>query len=58
MELRDYQIETIESMLAHTADNILVKAPTGAGKTIIMASYLKKYGVKALVLAHRTILVE
>ena len=59
MELRNYQTECIASMLANTDSNILVKAPTGAGKTVIMGSYLKARGKgKYLVLAHRTILVD
>lgn len=58
MELRDYQQSCIDSMLKHTEGNILIKAPTGAGKTVIMGSYLKKLGRSALVLAHRTILVK
>jgi superfamily II DNA or RNA helicase len=54
--LRDYQEEAIARVLhAWTLPSrrALVVFPTGAGKTIIFASLLKRLNEPALILAHR-----
>jgi DNA repair protein RadD len=65
MQLRDYQQEAIDCVFKSFKKGnsfTLVKAPTGAGKTILMAELvsrsLKEYKINALVLMHRTVLVE
>jgi len=50
MILKDYQekavkklIETSKDLLRHRGKKLIFKSPTGSGKTIIMAEYLKRY---------------
>lgn len=50
MILKDYQetavkklIETSKELLRHRGKKLIFKSPTGSGKTIIMAEYLKRY---------------
>lgn len=51
MQLKDYQDKAVSQLVAHAYDalnlegnrqQILLKAPTGSGKTIMIASFLKK----------------
>jgi DNA repair protein RadD len=65
MQLRDYQIEFVDkcsnALLTH--GNTIGVAPTGAGKTVILASVIKKLHeqkkfFKVCVLAHRKELTE
>jgi len=57
MELRDYQQDCLGKM-GQSYGNILVKAPTGAGKSVMMAHWIKGSGMKVLVVAHRTVLIK
>ena len=53
IELRDYQIEAIQSCLSKR--NCLVEAATNAGKTAIFSGIIKKlYPLPTLVLTHRS----
>ena len=62
-QLRPYQSQAVESVVAGWASgerSRLVVAPTGAGKTVIMAEVLRSIlssGGRALVLAHRNELI-
>lgn len=60
MILRNYQKEAAEKAVAAAKKhgNTLVVAPTGAGKTIIMAAIAAKNGGKVCVLQHREELVR
>jgi ATP-dependent helicase IRC3 len=60
-QLRDYQQEAIQAVL--TAEDrglqrIVIVLPTGAGKTVIFSSLLSILPRKALVLAHRSELLD
>ena len=47
IELKDFQIETVNKLLDATSvgkkKEVLVQAPTGSGKTIILLSYIEEY---------------
>ena len=47
IKLKDFQIETIGKLLKATSfgikQEILVKAPTGSGKTILLLAYIEEY---------------
>lgn len=51
MELRQYQKDAVLSF-KKTKNNLLI-APTGSGKTIMIASICKRHNLKPLVIAHR-----
>jgi len=55
-ELRPYQIEAVESFFKHK--NMIIKAPTGSGKTKVMAAVVKLMNVKTLILCHKKDLVH
>jgi DNA repair protein RadD len=60
MELRPYQHEIV-SMILDGTDDMLIQAPTGAGKTIMFSKCLQEFanrGQKSLVLAHRGELIR
>ncbi|MEG1793307.1 MAG: DEAD/DEAH box helicase family protein [Bacilli bacterium] len=50
IELKDFQIKTVNELLDVTSignkKEVLVQAPTGAGKTIILLSYIEEYLVE------------
>lgn len=64
MELRPYQQEALDTILAAMRDErfILAQAATGAGKTILFSSLIKRcmeqYQMRIGILAHREILVR
>lgn len=47
IKLKDFQIDTVNKLLdassIGTKKEILVQAPTGSGKTIILVSYIEEY---------------
>ena len=47
IKLKDFQVENVNKLLDATSigekKEILLKAPTGSGKTIILLSYLEEY---------------
>ncbi len=52
--LRDYQVDLLERALSSKAADVCVQAPTGTGKTTIMAALARYYsGKRILFLAHR-----
>lgn len=51
--LRDYQEDILEDLLSNQKDNPLVAAPTGSGKTVMMASLVESLNTHTLVVAHR-----
>lgn len=56
MILRDYQIDVIASLNKAWESgykNVLLRLPTGAGKTVIMSSILHNYNRPTLLVAHR-----
>jgi len=60
-QLRDYQQEAIEAVLDaedRGRKRVVVVLPTGAGKTVIFSSLLRILPRKALVLAHRSELLD
>ena len=60
VKLRDYQQEALESVQEALKNGIyrqLIVLPTGAGKTIIMASIARHFDTKVLLLAHRQELI-
>lgn len=60
MELRPYQHEIV-SMILESNEDVLIQAPTGAGKTIMFSKCLQEFanrGQKSLVLAHRGELIR
>ena len=63
LELRDYQnkiIEEIQKEIRYT-NSILVTAPTGAGKTVILSEVMarvRRRGLRAVLLVHRQELVK
>ena len=60
MELRPYQHEVVSMVLENEGD-MLIQAPTGAGKTIMFSKIieaLSAMGKKCLVLAHRGELIR
>jgi len=60
-QLRDYQTEAIEAVIDaedRGRRRVVVVLPTGAGKTVIFASLLRILPRKALVLAHRSELLD
>jgi len=60
MELRDYQLECIQTMHSHFQDNDrqIIQMPTGAGKTITFLKYLSLYSKKSLILVPTRELLE
>jgi len=54
--LRDYQVEAVKSFIEHK--NMIIKAPTGSGKTKVMAALIKLLDLKTLVLCHKKDLVH
>tara|TARA_R110000787_G_scaffold286314_1_gene404089 strand:- start:311 stop:1861 length:1551 start_codon:yes stop_codon:yes gene_type:complete len=60
MELRPYQHEVV-SMVVENEGDMLIQAPTGAGKTIMFSKIIEELsgrGLKCLVLAHRGELIR
>ena len=60
MQLRPYQHEIV-SMILDSKDDMLIQAPTGAGKTVMFSKCLQEFanrGQKSLVLAHRGELIR
>ena len=64
-ELREYQIEAVESVLRMVEDgvrNILVVMPTGTGKTVVFSEIAKEMfhrtGLPVMVIAHRDELIR
>lgn len=60
MELRPYQREAIEAVIAARRDGVrrmVLALPTGAGKTVIFAELIRRARHPVLVLAHRDELV-
>lgn len=53
MQLRPYQIQIVEEIIASDRNRLLIVLPTGGGKTIIMAAICDKKRQKTLFLAHR-----
>ena len=47
IELKEFQIETVNKLLDATSvgnkKEVLLQAPTGSGKTIILLSYIEEY---------------
>lgn len=60
MELRDYQNEAIEGLKLSLRNNksALIVMPTGTGKTVVFAKAVELARKRALVIAHRDILVH
>lgn len=61
MKLRDYQMETLATIDREAADGIkrqLIVLPTGGGKTIVFAEYIRDKDKKTLILAHSEDLIE
>lgn len=61
MQLRDYQRRAITEVVGHLSAgrSPLLVAPTGAGKTVMGAEVVRRYGaVRALVVVHRHTLAE
>ena len=64
MELRDYQcraIEDIDRVFAAGIESVILHAPTGSGKTVIAAAYIRRQidaGRRVTFLAPRRELVE
>ena len=61
MKLRDYQQEALESVINLYKSGVnsqLVVLPTGSGKTVVIASILKHFNKKALIIAHRKELIH
>jgi len=54
VQLRDYQDESVANLIAslRAGENPLCVLPTGAGKSLVLASLLAKLNCKALVLTH------
>ncbi|NET47085.1 DEAD/DEAH box helicase [Okeania sp. SIO2B3] len=63
-QLRDYQLQVIDDLyqlIKHNQRRILIVAPTGAGKTIIAASFIyQEYssGKTILFIVHRDVLIK
>lgn len=51
MELRWYQKEAVDAMLAAT-DNSVVVLPTGSGKTFVMRAFVEQFPGRVLLLSH------
>ena len=61
INLRDYQLEALKAVCDSFKKGIskqLIVLPTGAGKTIIMASIARRFNTKVLLLAHREELIK
>lgn len=59
MELRDYQSECInELLLLKGGEKVIVKAPTGSGKTILMAGLVQMVSSRVLIVVPSTELRE
>lgn len=61
IEPRQYQIESVEAVLAHRENGIrrqLINLPTGTGKTIVFSILAKQLKTKTLILAHREELLD
>ena len=63
MRPRDYQINSARAALAAMKDHkrVLIKAPTGAGKSLIIAIFaeaMERAGKRTLILAHRKELIS
>jgi DNA repair protein RadD len=58
--LRDYQIDAVTKLYAawnEGAANVMLTAPTGSGKTVIMGHVIKDFKVPAIAIAHRMELI-
>jgi DNA repair protein RadD len=53
MDLRPYQVAAVEEVCAKIDQAPLLVAPTGAGKTVMVAAILRRLDCSALVVAHR-----
>lgn len=51
MELRPYQEEAVMAML-RCGDNGVVVLPTGAGKTLVIREYIRRSGLRIILLSH------
>lgn len=61
LNLRPYQRECLDSIKSHQQSGHhrqLISLPTGAGKTVIFAHLIKELGGRALVLAHKSELLQ
>ena len=58
MKLRDYQQACINRLQQVTEGNVCVQMPTGAGKTVVMATHIVQSNLPTLVVAHRRELIE
>lgn len=66
IDLRPYQTEAVDSVFAYfgkRAGNPLVVLPTGSGKSLVLASFIKRAiesyeGTRVLVLTHRAELID
>ncbi len=61
LKLRDYQqkaLKAVQDEFKKGVCNQLIVLPTGAGKTIIMASIARHFDTKVLLLAHREELIK
>ena len=56
--LRPYQLSCIEAIKQSTARRKSVVIPTGGGKTVIFAEYVRQNHLKTLVLVHRIELIQ
>jgi len=56
VELRDYQLECVKACLKHGYG--IIQAPTNSGKTVVIASVVKLYDKKTLILVDRKNLAE
>ena len=58
MELRPYQTDAIDAVLSSLADNPILVAPTGSGKTVMGTEIVRRHGGRVLWLAHRRELIQ
>ena len=61
MNLRPYQQEAVESTLSYLAEgkgNPCIIAPTGSGKSLILAELTKRFNKPTLIVSHRKEILE